>query len=257
MVEEFREFLEAVECEHLYLVGDIVDLWVAVKASKWREVHTDVVRMLLDKSKQGTQIYYTPGNHDAFLRRLNGSEFGNIKIGHTFVHTTADDLRLQVVHGDLFDKSVRYVPVAWLAAWAYESVTVFNGWVNGRRVARGNEPVDFSYVFKKRLKKYFSRKNDFEGTLLEQARANGYDGVVCGHIHRPTLQMDEDGGWYVNAGDWVEHGTAIVEGASGRLELLTWKEIERMLKGGDGLSGLALETEAGRPKAWTRSTSSR
>ncbi|MGE0000598.1 MAG: UDP-2,3-diacylglucosamine diphosphatase [Fimbriimonadaceae bacterium] len=256
MVEEFKTFLDAVDCEYLYLVGDIVDLWVAVKASKWRDIHTDVVQALLEKSKQGTKIYFTPGNHDAFLRRLNGSQFGNIEIGHTFVHETTDGLRLQVVHGDLFDKSVKYVPVAWLAAWAYESVTVFNGWVNGRRVARGKEPMDFSSVFKKRLKKYFSRKNDFEGTLLAQAMANGYDGVVCGHIHRPTLQMDEEGGWYMNAGDWVEHGTAIVESSTGRLELLTWREIERLLAEGEGGPSATIPREPEHRETWIRSTSS-
>jgi UDP-2,3-diacylglucosamine pyrophosphatase LpxH len=232
MVEEFQAFLDAVECETLYLVGDIIDLWVVMKASKWREEHTEIVRKILEKSKKDCRIIYTPGNHDAFLRRLNGSSFGNISFVHTCVHETADGQRLQVVHGDLFDKSVRYVPVAWLAAWAYESITVFNGWVNARRIARGKESVDFSTVFKRRLKKYFSKKNDFEGILLEQARASGYDGVVCGHIHRPTLQIGEEGGWYVNTGDWVEHGTAVVETHEGRLELLHWRDLARLIGSG-------------------------
>jgi UDP-2,3-diacylglucosamine pyrophosphatase LpxH len=250
MVEEFQTFLEAVDCDYLYLVGDIVDLWVAMKASKWREEHTEVVRMVLQKSKENCKIVYTPGNHDAFLRRLNGTEFGNISFQHTCVHETADGRKLQVVHGDLFDKSVKYVPVAWLAAWAYEAITVVNGWWNGRRAARGKEPVDASSVFKKRLKKYFSRKSDFEGMLLEQARRNGYDGVVCGHIHRPTLQMDEEGGLYVNTGDWVEHGTAVVETDGGRLELLDWKEIQRLLAGRD-----PAQIEA-RTAGWVRGSSS-
>lgn len=223
-VEEFQRFLNLVECENLYLVGDIVDLWVAMKASKWRQEHTDAVKTILDKSKEGTKIVYTPGNHDAFLRRLNGTEFGNIRFVHAWIHETADGKRLKVVHGDLFDRSVRFVPVAWLAAWAYEAITGFNGRINAERQKRGMDPVDFASVFKKRLKKYFSSKNDYEDVVLQNATGAGCHGVVCGHIHRPVIDHREDG-VYVNTGDWVENCTAVVEHDDGRLELVWWHDL--------------------------------
>ncbi len=229
MVEEFQAFLNSVECEYLYLVGDVVDLWVTMKAGKWRQEHTNAVRSILSKSQEGTLVFFTPGNHDAFLRRLNGSEFGNIRVAHSFVHTTVDGKRLMVVHGDLFDKSVRFVPLAWLAAWFYEGLTVLNGLWNARRKEAGQEQTDFSSSAKRRLKKYVSRKSDYEGVLLSQALDGGLDGVVCGHIHRPAITLDEDGGLYVNTGDWVEHGTAVVEHFDGRLELLLWKDLKNQI----------------------------
>lgn len=229
MVEEFSQFLTKVECEYLYLVGDIVDLWVVMKAGKWRQAHTDAVQIILNKTKQGTKVFFTPGNHDAFLRRLNGSKFGNIAFEHSFEHVTAQGKKLQVVHGDLFDKSVRFVPVAWIAAWAYEGLTVFNNSWNARRSLKGKGGIEFSSMFKKRLKKFIGRRTDFEEILLEDALSHGYDGVVCGHIHKPQLRKEIDGGYYVNTGDWVEHGTVVVEHLDGRLELLTWREIQLAL----------------------------
>ena len=225
-VDEFQQFLSAVDCDYLYLVGDIIDLWVVMKAGKWQQAHTDVVRQILSLSKMGVKIYYTPGNHDAFLRRLNGSDFGNIRIDHSVTHVCADGKRLEVVHGDLLDKSVKWVPIAWAAAWAYESVTVFNGWVNARRKRAGKEQTDFSTILKKRLKKYIGGKTDFEDRLLANALAAGYDGVVCGHIHRPGIQVGDEGGLYINTGDWVEHGTAVVERDDGKLELVIWDDLK-------------------------------
>ncbi len=229
MVDEFTTFLSAVDCEYLYLVGDIVDLWVVMKAGKWRQSHTDAIRIILNKTKEGSKVYYTPGNHDAFLRRLNGSEFGNISIVHSVEHVTAAGKKLQVVHGDLFDKSVRFVPVAWLAAWAYEGLTVMNNRWNAKRLLGGKQEIEFSAVFKKRLKRFIGRRTDFEEILLEQAVTAGFDGVVCGHIHKPQIRDEGEEGLYVNTGDWVEHGTAVVEHDDGRLELMSWREIQNSL----------------------------
>ena len=44
------------------------------------------------------------------------------------------------------------------------------------------------------------------------------DGVVCGHIHVPALRRVR-GVAYANAGDWVEHCTALVENLDGSLSL--------------------------------------
>ncbi|MBS1724108.1 MAG: metallophosphoesterase family protein [Armatimonadetes bacterium] len=237
MVEEFTQFLNGVQCQYLYLVGDIVDLWVVMKEGKWRQAHTEALQSILAKTREGVKVFYTPGNHDAFLRRLNGSEFGNIALGHSFEHVTADGKRLNVIHGDLFDNSVRFVPVAWLAAWAYEGLTVFNNKWNARRTSRGKKSIEFSSVFKKRLKRFIGRRTDFAENLLEDARFHGFDGVVCGHIHKPQITDTVGEGLYVNTGDWVEHGTVVVEHLDGRLELLRWEEIRPRLSALEGGAG--------------------
>jgi UDP-2,3-diacylglucosamine pyrophosphatase LpxH len=61
----------------------------------------------------------------------------------------------------------------------------------------------------------------FEEHAAEHARAQGYDGVVCGHIHRANLR-ELGGTVYANTGDWVESCTALTESDSGELALLRW-----------------------------------
>ncbi|QYK56570.1 MAG: UDP-2,3-diacylglucosamine diphosphatase [Fimbriimonadaceae bacterium] len=231
MVDELQAFLESVDCENLYIVGDLIDLYVVMKAGKWRQEHTEVVRSILEKSKEGTRIFYTPGNHDAFLRRLNGSDFGNIRIDHQVVHELADGRRLLVIHGDQFDRSVKFVPLAWIATWVYEGMTVLTGLVNAKRKQAGKEPTDFSGGMKKRLKKYVSRNSGADEALVNLARSMGLQGVICGHTHRPGITLDEEGMLYVNTGDWVEHGTAVAEHDDGRLELIVWNDVRHLYAG--------------------------
>jgi hypothetical protein len=59
----------------------------------------------------------------------------------------------------------------------------------------------------------------FEQVVCAEAKRGGFDGVVCGHIHKAE-QSIHDGVQYLNCGDWVESCTALVEHDDGRLEIL-------------------------------------
>jgi len=218
-----REFLHTVECDHLFLVGDIFDGWVGRGAGKWSQDCNNAVRTLLGHCKHGTQVYYTPGNHDAFMRRMIGSELGKLRIEHSFVHELADGRKLLIEHGDLFDRScTTYRPVAYAGAWMYEAALHVNHGVNRMRGRQNRGPVDFTTALKKAVKRVAKRKGGFSDHLVQHAIESGCQGVVCGHIHRPQLVTLPSGFLYVNCGDWVEHRTAVVEHLSGRLELVEW-----------------------------------
>jgi UDP-2,3-diacylglucosamine pyrophosphatase LpxH len=226
-VEAIQEFLRSFECDHLYLVGDIIDGWVGRPNGRWGHGTTELIRLLLDKTNEGCHVYYTPGNHDAFMRRLNGSELGNMVIDHSFVHELKDGRKLHVVHGDLFDRScTKFMPVAWLGAWMYEIVTIVNYHVNRKRARRDRRPIHFASFMKLATKRVVKRGNSFENQLVEHAVEKGCDGVVCGHVHRPMVREREDGRIYVNTGDWVEHCTAVAETMDGRLRLIEWEPAE-------------------------------
>lgn len=230
-VDAVQRFLASVECDHLYLVGDIIDGWVGTGAKKWNDGCTNVIRTVLAKAKDGCNVYYTPGNHDSFLRRINGSELDNIVLDHAFIHTTADGRDLMIVHGDLFDRScTKYRPVAWIGAWAYEWVTILNARVNRRREIQERKPVNFAASLKFACKRFIKRGSSYETQLAEHAREYNCAGVVCGHIHRPAIVEMEGGFVYINAGDWVENCTAVVEDMSGQLHLLWWRDLEDSLE---------------------------
>ena len=147
-------------------------------------------------------------------------------IDHSFIHTTADGRDLLVVHGDLFDRScTRFMPVAWVGAWLHEFVTILNARVNRTRARRERGPINFAAFMKLAIKRILKRASSFENELIDHAVANGCDGVICGHVHRPIVHEREDGRIYVNTGDWVEHCTAVVEDLDGRLKLIEWEPV--------------------------------
>ena len=57
-----------------------------------------------------------------------------------------------------------------------------------------------------------------------EARKQGVDGVICGHIHKPEMR-DIGGILYCNDGDWVESLSALVEDEVGDLHLVDWHDI--------------------------------
>ncbi|MCX7266970.1 MAG: hypothetical protein NTU75_00265, partial [Sphingomonadales bacterium] len=48
------DFLHSIECETLYLVGDIVDGWRLRKGWYWPDQHNEVIRRLLKMAHRGT-----------------------------------------------------------------------------------------------------------------------------------------------------------------------------------------------------------
>lgn len=84
------DFLHHVECDYLYLVGDIIDIWEMNKRVFWPQEHNDVIRTILGKAKHNTKVVYVPGNHDEMLRDFDGAIFGNVEIKNKTIHTTAN-----------------------------------------------------------------------------------------------------------------------------------------------------------------------
>jgi len=72
-------FLHQVECDYLYLVGDIVDVWEMKKRMFWPQAHNNVIRTILGKAKYNTKVIYIPGNHDEVLRDFDGAVCGNVE----------------------------------------------------------------------------------------------------------------------------------------------------------------------------------
>ena len=79
--DKLNNFLKHNTCETLYLVGDILDVW-RIQQNKWRwkQSHTNVVRLILVHAKRGTRVIYVACNHDEFLLTLMPYviNFGNI-----------------------------------------------------------------------------------------------------------------------------------------------------------------------------------
>jgi UDP-2,3-diacylglucosamine pyrophosphatase LpxH len=220
--EFLLDFLKYNEADNIYLVGDIIDCWRLKKTWFWAQSHNDVVQKLLRKARKGTRVIYVPGNHDEPLRDYDGMTFGEVAVVNEIVHVTADGKRYLVVHGDAFDGVIKYAKwLAYLGDTAYHCVLTLNHWYNHVRVRLGLQYWSLSAYLKTQVKDAVKFISDFEDAMAAEARRQGLDGVICGHIHKAESRMI-DGIHYINDGDWVESCTALVEHMDGRLEIVEW-----------------------------------
>ena len=217
------DFLRHTRCDVLYLVGDIVDIENLRKDFYWPVSHTEVLRLLLKKSQEGTRIVYVPGNHDHDLHALAGVKFGNIEIANHAIHTTRDGRRLLVTHGDQFDAVVRRPSLGvWLGGFACRRLLTLNRFVHWLHDVFDRPYWSLAQHVKARFPGAQGYIERYRNATLAAAREVGVDGVVCGHIHRAAF-TEVDGLLYCNDGDWVESCTALVEDQSGELSLLEWR----------------------------------
>lgn len=218
------EFLTHMHCETLYLVGDIIDLWSLRNQFHWPREHSAVLRHLHARAAEGTRVIYVPGNHDELLRDLAGISFGGIPCETRAEHITAKGKRLLVTHGDEFEAFIRCGALTRLLGDAsYTLLLRLNRLYNRLRARQGKPYWSLATYLKNRIGNARAAIDCFERAAIEHARVNGFDGVVCGHIHQPRL-LEEEGVSYCNDGDWVENCTALIERHDGRLELLHWGE---------------------------------
>jgi len=222
--EALLTFLNAVRCDRLYLVGDIVDLIAMRRAAHWPATHSQVLRALLELSRSGVEVTYVPGNHDADFRALVGSSFENVRICRQLIHTTAAGKRLLVSHGDELDAELHCGGrMRFVGSLSYRllmrlhcGVTRVRGWL-------GLPYWSLATEVKGRVETAVAYIHRFELGMIERARRAGVDGVVCGHIHQPAIKS-VNGTLYCNDGDWVESCSALVEHVSGQLEVVRWPD---------------------------------
>lgn len=218
------DFLGRISCQHMFLVGDIIDGWRLRKSWYWDAHHDDVLRLIMGHARAGADVTYIPGNHDEMFRAwlTTGFEVAGILMRAEAVHRTVTGKRFLVMHGDEFDSVVRYAKsLAFLGDHAYTGALVCNRWFNAVRRRLGYPYWSLSAWLKLQVKGAVKAIDRFEVAIAAEARRRGFDGVVCGHIHHAEMR-EINGVLYLNDGDWVESCTALVEHHDGRMELIDW-----------------------------------
>ena len=223
--ELLLDFIRHIECDTLYLVGDIVDGWKLRSGWHWPQAHNDVVQKILRMARKGVRVIYVPGNHDDRIRDFIGVHFGGVVVARDAIHETADGRRFLVLHGDEFDGVVQHAKwLAFVGDYAYRVLIAANTLFNRARRRLGFGYWSLSAFLKTRVKNALQFVENFEAAVAGEARRRGVDGVICGHIHKAEMR-DIDGIAYINDGDWVESCSALVEHEDGRLEILEWAKL--------------------------------
>lgn len=220
------EFLRSYQPERVYLVGDFIDGWRTHHGWHWNDQCTDVMDHIEGWMSQGAEVFYAPGNHDAFLRQANGHDlilekfagkFAGVQIADEFVFETIHGWRFLVTHGDLFD--VVETQAQWISkatSVAYDTVLSFNRSFNQVIRRSDKNPYGACAALKSQVKRAIRFVSGFESSIMQHAQTKGCDGVICGHIHTPNIVHKPDL-LYCNTGDWVENCTGLIEHTDGRI----------------------------------------
>jgi UDP-2,3-diacylglucosamine pyrophosphatase LpxH len=208
---EVLRYLKSIDPEILVLNGDIIDVW-QFKKKYFPAAHMQVVRELLGMIAKQKTIYYITGNHDEVFRRFKGFETSNFKIVNKVV-LPLDGKKAWFFHGDVFDVTMQHSKwLAMLGGKGYDALIWFNHVINQVSLALGKGRISLSKKVKESVKSAVKFINHFEETAAEIAIRNGFDFVVCGHIHQPAnriVKTDDGEVTYLNSGDWVENCTAL------------------------------------------------
>jgi len=139
-----------------------------------------------------------------------------------------------IFHGDIFDATTKGSAkiIAKLGGHGYDLLIMLNSAINWALKLMGKEKMSFSKKVKNSVKKAVSWIGNFEQTAAELAIEQGYDYVICGHIHQPQKRMvtNEHGSvMYLNSGDWIENLTSL-EYVNGEWDIHQYNEKEQAAK---------------------------
>ncbi len=211
--KELLHYLKSIDPKKIVLNGDIIDIWQFSK-HYWPRSHMKVVKQIMNWVSKGKKTYYIPGNHDEMLRRFAGFKMGSFQIVNKLVLDLPDEKKAWIFHGDVFDITMQHSKwLAKLGAIGYDTLIIINRMVNfiSERIFRKSR-VSLSKKIKNSVKSALSFINNFEQTSADIGINNGYDYVVCGHIHQPeikTISNKEGNIVYLNSGDWIENLTSL------------------------------------------------
>ncbi len=209
--DELLTYLNSIAPKKLILNGDIVDIWQFSKRY-FPKSHLKIIKKIINMASKGTEVIYITGNHDELLRRFSDTKMGNFSIVDKLI-LDLNGQKAWFFHGDVFDLSIQNAKwLARLGGYGYDFLILMNRMVNWCLDKMGKEKYSLSSKIKQSVKSAVKYIQNFEETAASLAIENGYDYVVCGHIHQTKKEIiDTPKGrtTYLNSGDWVESLTAL------------------------------------------------
>lgn len=201
-----RTIIQEKKVTHLFLLGDIFDLWVGEKPI-FIQAYKEFIEALKTLQKQGVEIHYFEGNRDFLLR-----SFWEEKL-HIFVHEKAryfqlGSLMLLLEHGDQIHSQqyfyffwkwwIRTSFMKYVMSCVPQKCLLFLGQKIGRtsRVLRNNKSLSLlkmRFYIKKHLQKSFRKRN--------------FDLFISGHFHLKDDVIFRFQGHKVralNLGSWLD-----------------------------------------------------
>ena len=208
-------FLDSIrgDADELFIVGDFFDFWFSGRNGAYPGFY-DIIEKLLEIKKSGTNISFFEGNHDFFL----GDYFAQygIKVFPDGAVIDLDGKRLFVSHGDTVDDS----NTAYLLLHRILRSRLF--YVIQKKIPSSilwRVSKIISRISRSRGKSSSGRARHSNGLVPKMSAFamgkfdKGFDAVVLGHCHRPTLErhvINNGPKTFVILGDWIRHYSYLV-----------------------------------------------
>ena len=146
------------------------------------------------------------------MRKFKGFSFGNLHLVNHLI-LDLDNKKHWIFHGDIFDYTMKHSKwVAKLGGKGYDLLILINTFLNWCSKKMGRGKISLSKRVKDSVKGVINHVESFEEIAASHAIDQGYDTVICGHIHKPQMRTIETKNGkvnYLNSGDWVENLTAL------------------------------------------------
>ena len=214
--EELCAFLEDVECDKLFLIGDIFDLWVH-DFSYIRKKYAKFFTILRKLYFKGIEIHYINGNHDdnyevnVYFKNFNPKSETVLELEGNY---------FKIIHGHQFDYLIKNV--GWATRFLYWLQNLL-AWVVGLKAYRWIG-MTFSKVLNKNI--YLL---DIVHEAVKKEYEDKFDGVIFAHSHIPEFKIIEDNiidkFYFINTGDWVGSNTYI-EYEDGNFSLIDYTKTD-------------------------------
>lgn len=209
---QFLSFLQGLsgtrDATHLFLLGDIFDLWVADHAyfiDRYRDIVAEVQRLMAD----GVEVHYFEGNHDLHLRYFWEEQLGvRVHAGPLQLRLGTRTVRLE--HGDQMNPDDRgYLFLRWFLRTPPVRLLVRH--LPGRLVAHiGDRASASSRVYTSSGGKSIAPEEITAKAIAHARRVHAetpFDLIVSGHIHvrHDHREQGEHAEFRsVNLGSWMD-----------------------------------------------------
>lgn len=218
--KDLSDFLSSTDFDTLYIVGDLLDLWAMELHPFWPDQNTELLTAIFELAKTKNVVYIL-GNHDGALSRFAGCSYNRVSLIATeTTYCSVNGRQFLVAHGNRFDHIVStHARLSVLGAWANDFLFLLDrpvSWIRDLFGYKSHWSLAGAIKRGIRNKQYV---DSFKALLLADAKKRGFDGVICGHLHRPAME-EVDGILYYNDGDMITSLTLLAETDAGEFQIV-------------------------------------
>ncbi len=208
-----------VDAKEIFILGDVFDFWFEYKTVVPRG-YVRLLGKIAEITDSGIPVHWFIGNHDMWIFDYIPDEL-NVQLHHDPIRREFAGKTFYIGHGDGLgpgDYGYKFIKKVFRAGWSKWlfarlhpnfGIGLANFFSKSSRAA--NQEVD---------KKFLGKEGEWLAIYCEELdKVQPTDYYIFGHRHLPMKIELDNGGYYFNIGDWINHFTyGVFDGQSFELK---------------------------------------